>query len=153
MKGQGRKPALDEAKKSQICALLTLGCSRRVAAKQVGCAAITIRRTAVRDHDFGERIRQAESRQEVLHLENIQAAAKETKYWRASAWVLERRQPKRYGRRQSKHVTTEQMSKFMTQIGAMIAREVPSAAIRKRIMARLGEIEARLKQPANEETA
>ena len=46
---QGRPAVLDPTKRQRIAALLAVGCSRRVAARYVGCSPSTITRTAARD--------------------------------------------------------------------------------------------------------
>ena len=52
---RGRPPVLDEAKKREILAILTVGCSRRTAARYVGCTASTIQNTAERDAHFARK--------------------------------------------------------------------------------------------------
>ena len=95
MPPRGRPPVLDDAKRREILAILTVGCSRRAAAKYVGCAPATIANTAARDPEFAEQLRQAESKAEVGYLKNIRKAAKKEQYWRAAAWALERKYPER----------------------------------------------------------
>jgi hypothetical protein len=98
-----RKPdpreVLDGIKRAKILALLTMGCSRRMAAKQAGCAASTITRTAERDYEFHSQISEAEAQADVRALRLISRTAQQEKYWRVAAWVLERRNPDEYGRR------------------------------------------------------
>src|SRR5438132_8482293 len=95
----GRPPVLDAAKKREIVAILSVGCSRVTAARYVGCHPDTIRKTALRDEKFAIQLRQAETTHEILHVKNINAAAKEGRYWRGAAWALERGYPQRYGLR------------------------------------------------------
>jgi DNA invertase Pin-like site-specific DNA recombinase len=56
----GRKALLDEAKRWQVVALITAGFSRRMAAREVGCAGSTITRTAARDPEFARQLAEAE---------------------------------------------------------------------------------------------
>jgi hypothetical protein len=79
--------------------MLSMGCSRRMAAKQVGCAPSTITRTAERDEEFGQDIADAESQADIRALRLIRNTAQQEKYWRVAAWILERRNPEEYGRR------------------------------------------------------
>jgi hypothetical protein len=93
------REVLDGVKRAKILALLTMGCSRRMAARQVGCAPSTITRTADRDEEFREQIAEAESQADVRALRLISRTAEQERYWRVAAWVLERRNPEEYGRR------------------------------------------------------
>ena len=99
MAKRGRRPALDETKKQLIAAILAVGCSRRTAASYVGCAVSTIQNTANRDSEFAEQLRQAESHSEIAYLKRIRRATEKDQYWRAAAWVLERRNPRDFARR------------------------------------------------------
>ena len=86
----GRPPVLDEIKQREILAILSVGCSRRTAAKYVGCAPSTIQNTAERDEKFAEKLDRGENQAVVTHMTNINKAAKKAQYWRAAAWALER---------------------------------------------------------------
>ena len=89
------RTVLDEHKRWKIIALLANGSSRRMAARYVGCAASTITRTAARDPSFAEQVAQAEARTEMDALRAIRIAAQNKRHWRAAAWLLERRNPRR----------------------------------------------------------
>lgn len=128
-------PALDESKKREVCAIISVGGSRRTAAKYVGCAVETIRRTALRDTAFGERLKRAESDLEVEHLQNIRNAGK--KNWRASAWCLERLYPHRFGVRPAPALTEEQISEMLAQFAEIVKAEVGDRAVRRRIQMRI----------------
>ena len=95
MAKRGRPPILDELKRREILAILTVGCRRRTAAKYVGCTVQTISNTAARDPDFAKQVRQAEQQAEIGALKEIREAGKEPRHWRAAAWLLERRNPDR----------------------------------------------------------
>ena len=144
----GRNPVLDEVKKGQICAILAVGCSRSTAAKFVGCAVDTIRNTAGRDSEFDAQLKQAESKHEVIHLKNIQAAGK--KYWRASAWALERLYPARYGTQGSDSIAKKRLTHVLDMFATIIAEEVPVAKHRANIMARLSDLTVGLLREAQE---
>lgn len=150
MAKRGRKPVLDEIKKQQIIALLAVGCSRRTAAKFVGCDVATIRNTAARDPAFGEKLCETESGEEFKYLRNIKRAAQEEKYWRAAAWVLERRFPDDYGRRGPDVITIAQITDLLTQFAEVIAEEVPIAKYRKNILKRFNAISASLKDASKQ---
>ncbi len=147
---KGRRGILDDVKRGEICAILTVGCSRATAARYVGCHVATIRRTAERDPTFGLALRQAESKHEVLHLTYINKAAKEGRYWRAAAWALERKYPDRWARRDPRQFSLEQVTQFLTQFAGMVAEEVSEPITRERIVARLKNFTASLQATTGE---
>ncbi len=137
MAKRARQGVLDADKKREVVAIVSVGCSRAVAAKYVGCSAETIRRGAKRDAEFGEQLRRAETGHELRYLQLIQGAAKDAKYWRAAAWALERKYPERYGQRATGSVTKAEMGQMVRELGETIAAEVSEAAVRRKILARL----------------
>ena len=139
------KPLLDEGKKREIVAILTVGCAKAVAANYVGCSVSTIRRAGVKDPEFAERIGRAESNLEITHLKNISAAATDARHWRAAAWALERRFPQRYGQRKSRTITPEQISQVLEQFAEIVTQEVTEAAGRQKILKRIQALSKRLK--------
>jgi hypothetical protein len=133
----GRRPVLDEIKQREILAILTVGCSRRTAARYVGCAVSTIQNTADRDGGFAEKLRRAENQHEFTYLRNIQQAAKKPQYWRAAAWVLERVFPEKYARRGPEVITVDQIRQVLARFAEIIVAEVPVARYRQDIIKRL----------------
>jgi hypothetical protein len=144
----GRPPVLDEVKQREICAILSVGCSRAIAARYVGCHVQTIRNTALRDESFGLALEKAETKDEIAHLANINKAAKEGRYWRAAAWALERKYPDRYGQRDPHMFTIDQVSQVLAQFADVILEEVPEPAHRNRIVERLTDLTAGLQAAA-----
>ena len=140
MKKRGRRPVLDEAKKSAIAVLLSVGCSQRMAALYVGCARSTIRYTVARDTDFAEKIRHARCNAEVGLLRKIRNAASQPQYWRAAAWMLERGYPQRYAARGPDVITVEQIAGLLAQFSQILTDEVPAAKYRKAALKRLYDL-------------
>jgi len=137
---RGRKPVLDEMKQREILAILSVGCSRRTAARYVGCAPSTIQNTAERDEKFAEKLLQTESKAVVKLMKNINEAAKKAQYWRAAAWALERLSPEDYASPHPDVITKKQISQLMAHFSQIVVEEVPVDAYRKKIMKRLGDI-------------
>lgn len=135
-----RRPVLDDVKKKEILAILTQGCSRRRAAQYVGCSPSTIRRTALRDAAFGEAMARAESQSEISCLTNVRKAAKKEQYWRAAAWVLERRYPEEYALRRPGTVTPEQMIDVLKQVADILMDETEDPRLRQRIRRRVNAL-------------
>ena len=140
----GRPPLLDEVKRKVICAMLAVGGTRAAAAQYVGCHPDTIRKTAERDEEFALAISHAESKHELLTLADINKAAKESRNWRAAAWLLERRYPSRYGRLRPEVITVEQISQALAQLADVLLDEVPEEQRRERILIRLTELTSQL---------
>ena len=145
MAKRGRKPVLDDVKKGQIVAIITVGCGRQTAAKFVGCGVTTIRDTADRDPQFAEQLRQADGKNELAYLRNIKKAAEQERYWRAAAWVLERKFPEDYGRRGPDVITLAQIKELLAQFTEIIVEEVPIPEYRKNILKRFGAVSEGLK--------
>ncbi len=121
----GRPPALDSDKRQRIIALLTVGCSRRVAARHVGCSPSTITRTATRDPAFADQLAQAETNLEVELLDAIRHAAKTDRYWRAAGWLLERKNPQDYARRSPQLYTPHQVVQLLVATLDSLREELP----------------------------
>ncbi|HEY5312092.1 MAG TPA: hypothetical protein VIK18_06215 [Pirellulales bacterium] len=140
----GRRPVLDDAKRREICAVLSMGGSRRLAARYVGCSPATISNTAERDPGFSAQLDQAEGQHELLYLRNIQAAAKKEQYWRAAAWMLERRYPERYAQRRPGAITVEQIIELLSQFAEIVVQELPHHDDQQRVLGRLELLGANL---------
>lgn len=139
------RTVLDEGKQREICAILTMGGTRAVAATYVGCHPNTIRKTALRDEAFAQALEQAESGHEIKQLKYLNDAGKEGRHWRAAAWILEHRYPSRYGRRKAGAFTMEQVTHVLTQFAGVILDEVEAENTRQRILERLGELATSLR--------
>jgi hypothetical protein len=81
----------------EIPLLLATGCTRSCAAEYAGTSLSNLEKQMRRDDDFARRLLRAEASVEVLHMRNIDQAAKENSDWRSSAWFLEKRFPYRFG--------------------------------------------------------
>jgi hypothetical protein len=106
----GRPRALDEAKRREVCALVSAGGSIEWAAMYVGCSPSTIRRQARRDPAFYSQLRQAALAAQLHPLNALRQAS--TTHWRAAAWMLERIQPSRFIPRRSEAVRKTDLEAF-----------------------------------------
>jgi hypothetical protein len=149
---QGQKrTALDEVKKGEILALLSVGCSRRMAARCVGCSPSTIPRTALRDREFAKRLGRATLAAQVGYLKRIQKASQKEQYWRAAAWALERLNPDDFGPRSPDTVTLVRIKEMMTTLGQLVVEELPNPADRKHIIAGVSAMLAELDAESKED--
>ena len=129
---------LDEVKRSNICALLAAGCSRRKAAEYVGCAPSTIGYLAARDRYFAKQMRQAEMQKEVRPLTNLMQAS--GKHWRAAAWLLERQFPNRYARRQPDLMTRQEFHDAISSVTNILIDTVSSQRDRLAMRHRIDQV-------------
>jgi hypothetical protein len=145
-----QRPVLDDAKKGFILGVVSAGCSRRTAARFVGCAVSTIANTARRDAEFARKLREMEHGTEVTLMRRIKQAAEKEQYWRAAAWALERKNPHDYAPRRPDVITAEQMVHILREFAQIIVAEVPVAKYRKNIVKQLDQMTARLRRERKE---
>jgi hypothetical protein len=134
---------LDEIKRAEVCALLACGCSRETAAGYVGSTVEDLDQAASRDADFAAQIVRAESNAELSHVRNVHNAGNDVKNWRASVWMLERRFPERFGKRDPEVVTRPQMQQMMKRLSNVLLEVVPDEAQREKILQSIQQISKR----------
>ena len=74
--------ALNELRQKVVVALLSLGFSRRTAARHVGVSHTSIARAAARDGRFAKELSDAESVADYSVLKTVRDAGRQEKYWR-----------------------------------------------------------------------
>jgi len=134
-----KKRKLSAKQKSEILAVLSLGCSRAAAARCVRCTPYLLQREMSDHPQFAEQVVKAEEGIEVFCLSYLRKAVQHKQHWRAAAWLLERRLPDRYGIKKGKTLTPEQVQKFMAACIQIIAEELPEQEQREKILNRLVE--------------
>lgn len=121
-----------------------MGGTRQIAAKYVKRPRQAIDATCEVDEGFALKMRNAEARLEVMQLRNIEQAGE--KNWRASAWLLERMYPDRYGARKAGVLTREEMAAVWDRLAAIVQMEVRCKRTQGRLAKRLGEIVKELEE-------
>lgn len=115
-----RKPdsreVLNELRQSVVVALLSQGFSRRTAARHVGVSHTSIARAAARDPKFAKKLSDAESVADFSILRTVRDAARQEKYWRAAAWLLERRLPDEFGHRPPHSFSGDQVMAVLAEV-------------------------------------
>jgi hypothetical protein len=115
-----RKPdsreVLNELRQSVVVALLSQGFSRRTAARHVGVSHTSIARAAARDPHFAKKMSDAESVADYSVLKTVRDAGRQEKYWRAAAWLLERRLPDEFGHRAPHSFSGDQVMTLLAEI-------------------------------------
>ena len=81
------REVLDPPRRLTVLALLRLGGSRRMAARQAGCAHTTIARTAAREAGFAAQLAEAENEAARDALRPPRGAEAEAKLGRTAAWI------------------------------------------------------------------
>jgi hypothetical protein len=143
-----KRAVLDEKKRWKVITMLANGSSRRVAAHYVGVAPSTITRTIERDPEFAEQVAKAESALEIQALRNIRNAAQSGKYWRASAWLLERKNQIDFRERPLNIMTDEEVHDLLSWFVILMEEELPEVHIDK-VLEKLQEIIVFLKDEPN----
>ncbi len=121
------KPILDATKRAQICAILTVGGTKRLAAKFVGCSTQTIYNTAQRDSEFKRQLDQTQVSPEITFLKTLHSAAQEK--WQAAKWALQHMYPYRYARKAAA-MSVEDVKDLISQLLAAIVKVIPDSKIR-----------------------
>lgn len=111
---RGRKRKLDLAAQTLLCQLVAAGASIAAAADKVGVTLRTVQREVKDNEDFEHDLRLAEEAAPVDPLKLMQAAAKA--HWRAAAWLLERTDPERYGKRPAGACSADQFHKALAAV-------------------------------------
>ena len=134
-----KRKRLTPKQQSEVLAILSVGCTRAAAARCIRCTPYILRQTMSDRPQFAEQVAKAEEGIEVFCLSHLRKAAQKEQYWRAAAWILERRLPDRYGVKKAKTLTAEHVQKFMATCMQIIAEELPDKECREKIINRLAE--------------
>jgi len=105
-KKTGRPPKLDDIAVQKICEALSVGSYIESAAAYAGVTKVTLyawlkagnRQKRGKYREFLNAVEQAMEMGEMAHVNNI--AEKSKGDWKASAWMLERKFPKKWGRKE-----------------------------------------------------
>ena len=114
---------LDDKKRAKIVALVANGSSRRMAARYVGCAPSTITRTAMRDAEFAAQLATAEQNADIDALRSLRVAARKPRFWRAAAWLLERRNPDEFASRPPRAFTINEVTYVVAQLVEILHKD------------------------------
>ncbi len=142
MAQMGRPEILTESRQSTLCTLMSVGISQREAAQYVGCSPSTITKRAKRDAWFAARIRQAQMRSEYRAMK--QMAKHGDRSWRASAWMLEKTHPERYGRRAGQGYSAKQVAAMFDQVTAAVLEKVADKHTSEQIRLSIEEVRTRM---------
>ena len=121
-----QRSTFDQGKQTAVLFYIRLGASRRMAARQVGCCHRTIARAAARDADFARELARAETEADERCLNLISRATEQEKYWRAAAWVLERRNPEEFGTRPPRTFSAEGVLELFTRFLHSVLPKLPA---------------------------
>jgi len=132
-----RPRALDDAKRREVCALVSAGCGIAHAARYVGTSAITVRREAMRNPEFYQQLRDAELSAQVVPLQALKKAAQT--HWRAAAWYLERTHPDEFGRRNVERYTVQQVETLLCEFYETIFAGIDDTEVVDRVNDKVGD--------------
>ena len=72
------------------------------------------------------------------------------RHWRASAWLLERKDPQEFAPRGPDIITGQQLHELLTQIVRILVEAIPVASIRKNVIKQLSLLLHALGRPVHE---
>ena len=106
--------------RAEIIANLKEGMTVEAAVLLAGITTSTYYRWLESDEKFSEEIAQAHRYFEAIAIARIKQAATDRMDWKAWAWMLEKRYPDDYGKRQELQVTTESSSDGTAEVLSMM---------------------------------
>lgn len=108
----------------RICEMLSQGNSRKTAYVGAGISESTFLDWVREDAGFRARVETAEEAAIANLLEEVRAASRDREGkrgdWKAAAWILERRRPADFGRRQRIDITAAAADEIAGALGAMV---------------------------------
>ena len=151
---RGRPPVLDEQKRGQILAILSVGCSQNMAAQYVGCAASTIQRTAERDPKFAKSPAPGEVQRRAGAGEKHPQRGQEGAILAGGSLGPGTRVPRKIcpPRPRRDHGRTARPAAWRS-LPSVIVQHVPNAEYRKNIVKDIGALARSLGQTIKEEVA
>jgi transposase len=90
---------MDPERVGKILGQIRAGVPKEAAARIAGIGASTLFEWMQRDVEFAEAVQRAVAESEAVLVARIAKAAGEPRHWTAAAWMLERRFPERYAKR------------------------------------------------------
>ena len=94
----GRPTKYSPAVAWRICEAVARGCSREGAAALAGISVSTLHEWRNEFPEFSDGLEKADARFEAACVASVRQAGRDPRKWTASAWLLERKFPQRYGR-------------------------------------------------------
>lgn len=94
----GRRTKYTEETVAKIEQAISIGATYKLAAQYAGINEATLHEWRNKKPEFSERLSRAEGKAAIQSLATIRAAAPQD--WRAASWLLERRYPDEYGKRE-----------------------------------------------------
>ncbi|BBO33966.1 helix-turn-helix domain-containing protein [Lacipirellula parvula] len=135
MSTTGRPRSLDETKRREVVALISVGLGLQDAARYVGCSVSTLRREMQRNADFRQDVRSAEIRSQIDALRAMRAAS--ATHWRAAAWFLERTNPRRFARPSLRAFNSDEIQTVLDDVITAAVDEIDDVEVRQRVVRRL----------------
>lgn len=135
MAKMGRPRVSDEAKQREVCALVSAGAGVATAAKYVGCSRSTVYREAKDNEEFRVRLDRAKATACLSPLQAIRQACQHD--WRAAAWMLERTNPERFGRRTRNTFGRRELNALTRDLLAIVRDEVDHPGQRDGVIERM----------------
>jgi transposase len=115
-----RPSKLDDLMAQRVVDAVKRGLPRRETALMCGIGESTLYDWMRDNPELASRIKRAETEGELELIETIKSASE--RQWQAAAWLLERRYPERYGRRDGERPLSEQEAEAMVAEAAKLVK-------------------------------
>lgn len=135
---------LTEQQVRDVSLVLAAGCDRETAAHFVGCTVEELHRHAQQEPGVEAAMRRAVAGCELSHVRSLQQASRDPRYWRASAWMLERLAPQRYGVRQSDRFSRDEVAQLLAAVSQSIAEVLADEKQRQALLDRIRAVSDKL---------
>jgi hypothetical protein len=141
---RGRPRVLSAYDMSTICGLIGVGCSRRTAARYLGCSPATIINQMRRDEKFANDVRKAEVHRMVGPLQNLREQSNRS--WRAAAWFLERTDREQFGRQLLEVASWQEVEKLFHSWADLSTESIQDPEVREQMKARAKQLISEVKR-------
>jgi len=131
---------LTSTEQSNVIAVLMAGADLATAADYVGRTPEETRYTGERKAEFRAGLESAEPKFELVQLGNITKAALREQYWRAAAWLLERKFPSRYAKPDPAAMSPAKVKTLLDSLAKAVLAEVADTETQVKIMDRLRQL-------------
>lgn len=128
---------MTEQQQTDLISFIATGCPMETALEGTGVSREEFDELLRSGAELVQRMHRGGALSEFQQLQNVKQAGRETKYWRASVWWLERCRGDRYTAKPPGTITLEQLAAFRNDLARIIDSEVHDPGTLERLLAKL----------------
>lgn len=126
--------------------MLAMGCDRLTACRFLRHQPAQLAQAIEGDPELAARLYQAEATAEFKHMKTLHEAAKDPTNWRVCVWWLEVHAPERFVSRSPHSLTAKQLLQAIEDLAGIIADAVEKPDDQQRVLERLADCAAELRE-------